>query len=234
VRTAEVLSVLDEQRVQRDPVLLRHHPGERLLGLFGGPGVHDAEPVRDPVDVGVDGDRGDAVAEDEDAVRRLRSDPRELEQGGEVARHDPVEAVADLDRALPDLARLHPIEAGDPDERLDLFGARRGERARVGEPSEQPGARDVGVRVARALGEDRPDEDLERILRVVPEVRASPIPGTVQCGETVQDRLPRERGRPARRHRRFPASGGRASTPGSERSGSSSYDPSARRSSPTR
>jgi hypothetical protein len=68
--------VLDEERVHRDPEALVDALAERRLGLLRALGPDDAETVRDPMDVGVDRDRGDTVPEDKDAVRGLRADPR--------------------------------------------------------------------------------------------------------------------------------------------------------------
>ena len=226
--------MLDEERIEGDPVAAVDDARQRRFGLLGALRPHDAEPVRDPVDVGVHGDRRDAVAEDEDAVRRLGSDVGQAHQGGILPRDDAAELGEDRLRAVPDGPALDPIEAGRPDERLDRVGRGRGERGRVGEPGEQPGARGVGVRVARALGEDRPDQHLERILGVVPQVRGPPIARAVQRREPVEDRLPVAGGEPRRRHVRPRADTGAVSTPGSERSGSSSAPPSCRRSSPTR
>jgi hypothetical protein len=77
VRSAEVLAVLDEERIDRDPVARIDRLAESRFGLFGSPGPDDAETVRDAVHVGVDRDRRDPVAEDEDAVRGLGADTGE-------------------------------------------------------------------------------------------------------------------------------------------------------------
>jgi hypothetical protein len=120
------------------------------------------------VHVGVDRDRRDPVAEDQHAVRGLRADARERRQLLEGLRYRTVEPVPDLSRDDPEHAGLHVVEAGHPDERLDVGALRAGERGSVREPGEETRARDVRVRVARALREDRADEDLERVLGVVP------------------------------------------------------------------
>lgn len=233
--------MLDEQRVHGDPKAWVHPFPQGRLGLFGSAGPHDAEPVRDAMHVRVHRDRRDAVPEDEHAVGGLRSDAGKRGEFLERPGHGAAETVEDLLRARPDRARLHPIVSGRADERLDLGRLRSGQRDRVREPGEQPGARMGGVRVPRTLGEDRPDEDLERVLGVVTEVRPSPIPSSVEPAESVEEPLPIERGRAGRAFHpdpvRFAAcdenAGAGAGTPGSDRSGSSLSSPE-RRSSPTR
>jgi hypothetical protein len=226
--------VLDEQRVERYPVAPVDDPGELGLGLLGALRSDDPEPVGDPVHVGVDRDRGDAVAEDEDAVRRLRADVGEAHERVELPRHRAAEFREDRPRAVAHRAALHPVETRRADERLDLGRGGRGERRRVGEPGEEAGARGVGVRVARPLREDRADQHLERVLGVVPEVRGPPVARAVERRQPVEDRLPVPRGEAGHGHGRVRGALGAVSIPGSERSGSSSAPPSARRSSPTR
>ena len=222
--------MLDEQRVDRDPVAGVYGRAEALLGLLRGRRAHDPEAVGDPVDVGVDGDRRDPVAEDEDAVRGLRPDAGQREQRLVVPGHRSPVLLEDRPRARADDPALRPVEADRPHDRLEHPRVGSGERPRVREPCEEPGARDVGVRVARPLGEDRPDEHLERVLGVVAQVRPAPVPGAVERREPVEQELPVERPRlPRAGHG---CSGG-GPWPGSLRSGSS-VAPSSRRSSPTR
>ena len=65
----------------------RQHRRERALGRLGVARLHQAEAVRDAVDVGVDADGGDAEAEAEDEVGGLAADPGEGEQRVERGRH---------------------------------------------------------------------------------------------------------------------------------------------------
>jgi hypothetical protein len=241
MRPTQVLAVLDEEGVERDPVAGGDHPLERRFGLLRAPGPNEPEPVRDPVDVRIDGDRGQPVAEDEDAPGGLRPDPREGDQLAARARDLAAVALEELPGARTDPSRLGPIEPDRPDQRLELGDRRPGERPGVRVPGEQRGRGDVRRLVAGPLGEDRADEHLERVLRVVAQVRDPPVPRPVEAREAIEDRLPIERagrrggqaplpGPAGPRERR----GGRApSRPGSERSGSS--PPAApRSSSPTR
>ena len=182
--------MLDEERVERDPVAFRDDLPEANLGLLGRAGPDDPESVRDAVDMRVDGDRRDPVAENEDAVRGLGSHARERSELVERPGHGPAEPVDDLASALADHARLDVVEAGRPDQRLDLAGPRGGEARRVRVAGEEARAREIGVLVARTLGEDRSDQDLERVLRVVPKVGSPPIAPTVERGEPIEERLP--------------------------------------------
>lgn len=221
--------MLNKKWVDRDPVLAGQHLAEAFLGLFGGSGAHDAEAVRDPMHVRVDGDRRDPVAEHEHAVRRLRADPGHRRQLFEGPGRTPAEPVAHFDRDPSEDAGLGVVEPGPVDKPLDLphRGLRQGVRVRV--PGEQVRAGDVGGFVPRALGEDRPDQHLERILRVVAEVRDPPVAGPVEPAQSVEECLPRKI---ALAHAGPPLRPGGDSTPGSERSGST--PPSGRMSSPIR
>ncbi len=235
--------MLYEERVERDPPRGVDARAERRLRLLRGARSHNPEAVRDAVDVGVDRHRGDAVAEDEDAVRGLRSDPGEARELGEGARDRPAEPLLDRPRARPDRPALGPVEPDRADQRKELVGAGGRERPRVGEPGEEARRGAVRRLVARPLGQDRPDQDLERVLGVVAQVRAPPRSDVVEPGEPLEEELPIERGAGPRAHAGRPpgpgAERGRAAgasrtvTPGSARSGSSDASwP--RRTSPTR
>ena len=239
--------MLHEQRVERDPVRSVQDVAETGLGLGRGPRADDPEPVDDPVDVGIDGDRRDAVAEDEHAVRGLRPDPREIGQRLEGRGDLPSVPREERPGAVADDPGLHVVETGRPDQRFDRPGGGAGERRGVGVAREQAGARGIGVRVAGPLGKDRTDEHLERVLGVVSQVRRAPVPGPVEGAQPIEDRLPVGS---LGSHRRAAHSASLAATPpatgtweaatgaggpspGSERSGSSdAREP--RNSSPTR
>jgi len=227
--------VLHEERIQREPVPLRDDPTQRGLRLLGAPRAHDAEAVGEAVDVGIDRHSGDAVAEHQDAVRGLRTDPGKARQLLERPGDALGESLEERAGARLDRAGLGPVEADRPDQPLDRRGARGRQGPRVGEPREQAGGGDVGLLVARSLGKDGSDQHLERVLGVVAQVRATPVAGPVERRQPVEELLPVER-RGAGRHR--PRAGdasldGTVSVPGSERSGSS-VSPFGRISSPTR
>ncbi len=159
--------MLDEQRIEGDPVAPVEEFAEPGLGLLGPVRADDPQPIRDAVDVGVDRDRRDPVREDEHAVRGLRADPRQRGQLVERRRDRPPEPVEERARAVPDRARLDVVESGPTDQGFDRPGRGAGERRGVGVAGEQARRRDIGVLVARALGEDRSDQDLKRVLGVV-------------------------------------------------------------------
>ncbi len=237
--------MLDEQRVDRDPVLAREDLREAALRFLGGSRVDGPESVGDAVDVGVDGDGGDPIAEDEHAVRGLRADAGETDEVGERTGDLAVVPVADLTRHGADRARLRVVEAGEADQRLELARRRGGDLVGARVLCEQSGARDVGRLVPRPLREDRADQHLERVLGVVAQVRRPPVARVIEGGEPIEDRLPVDRGRAgSRAHGRPEATGsgrrapaeavGADPVPGSERSGSSLPPCASRRSSPMR
>ncbi len=231
--------MLDEQRIEGEPEPFGEPAAQPLLRLLRRIGADHPEPVRQAVHVRVDGDRRDPVGEDEDAVRRLRADAGEARQLLERPGDAPVEPVEEGPRARPHRPRLRAVESDRVDQHLDGAAARPRERRSVREPREQPGGGDVGLLVARPLGEDRPDQHLERVLGVVAEVRSPPVAGTVERGEAVEEEFPVEPGPAVGRHprasRRAGAGGGTGavSVPGSERSGSCAASRE-RMSSPTR
>jgi hypothetical protein len=233
--------MLDEQRVERYPVRLGQRFSQPNLGLLRGPCADHAEAVRDAVHVGVDRDRWDPVAEDEDAVRGLGPHAGQRQQLLQCPGHDAPEPLEHRGRARADRARLGVVEAGTVDQRF--YRARRGagETRGIGVPREEPRARDVRRFVARPLGEDRPDQHLERVLRVVAEVGRPPVARVVERREGVEDRLPIEGARVGHpgplagpRVRGTSTGSGLGPAPGSERSGSSEPPCASRRSSPMR
>lgn len=229
--------MLHQHRIEGEPVPLGKEPPERRLRLPRGLRADDAQPIREPVHVGVDRDRRDPVAEDEHAVGGLGADPRQGRQLFEGARDDAREPVEDLLRARSYGPRLRPVEPDRADQRLDVPRPGAGEAGGVGEFREEPGRGDIGLLVARPLRQDGADQHLERVLGVVAQVRAPPVARPVERREPVEQGLPVERDRAA--HRRAPDEGGvrsagpAVSVPGSERSGSSGASR-GRRSSPIR
>lgn len=219
--------MLDEERVERQPVPLGEPAAQRRLGRLGRIGPHDPEAVREPVDVGVDRDPRDPVAEDQHAVRRLRADARQRRELRERPRDGPSESIEDRPGAGADDPGLRPVEPHRVDPAFHLERGGRGERRGVREPREQARRRDVRLLVPRPLREDRPDQDLERVLGVVAQVRPPPVPRPVERREPVEELLPVERRGRRRAHGRAPGRAGAAappgavSVPGSERSGSS-------------
>lgn len=92
---------------------------KRRLRLFRRPGADHTEAVRDAVDVRVHRDRGDPVAEDEHAIRGLRSDAREREQLFQRAGDLSAPSFEKDPSTLTDDLRLGVVEAGEADQPLD-------------------------------------------------------------------------------------------------------------------
>src|SRR5579875_1236111 len=124
---AEVLAVLDQERVQGDPEPPIEDLPQPGLGLLWTGGEYNPEPVRDAVDVGVDRHPGDPVAEDQDAVRRLGADPGEGGELGQGSGNPAREPFEDLPGDPGEKTGLGPVEPGRPDQRLDLVGGGPGE-----------------------------------------------------------------------------------------------------------
>ncbi len=222
--------MLDQERVDGDPVPLGDGGPEGGLRLLGGLRPDHAEPVRDPVDVGVDRHPRDPVPEHEHAVRGLGADAWERRQLLEGLGDDAPEPLEDLPRRRPDRPRLGVVEIDLANPGLDPPNRRLRKARRIREACEESRRRGVGALVPRPLGEDRADQYLERVLGMVAEVRDPPVAGVIERAEPVEERLPVERRVP--RHR-CTTSGD--PTPGSERSGSSAGRPSTSAiSSPTR
>jgi hypothetical protein len=110
--------MLDQERVERDPVSAIDASSERRLGLFGRARADDPEAVRDAVDVRIHRDRGDPVAEDEHAVRGLRPDPGESDQLLERPRDLAVPSVEDDAGTGTDDLRLRVVEPRRADQPL--------------------------------------------------------------------------------------------------------------------
>ncbi len=143
--------MLDQERVERDPVASGDGATERLFRLFRGAGAHEPEPVRNTVDVGVDRDRRDPVAEDQDAVRRLRPYPREARELGKGTGDVSMKALENRSSAPRQDTGLRAVEPGRPDQGLEVGRTRAREELRVRVAREQPGAGDVGRLVPRPL-----------------------------------------------------------------------------------
>ncbi len=76
-RLAEVLAEGDQKIVPLDPVTGREDASQGLLRLLRRLRCHKGEPVRDPVDVGIDADARFAKSEGHHQIRRLAADALE-------------------------------------------------------------------------------------------------------------------------------------------------------------
>ena len=184
-RHADVLPEGDEEVVVADPVAARQLPPERHLGLFGVPGLHVAQPIRDPVHVGVHTDAGLAVAHRHDQVGRLPSHAVEGEELVDRVGHAAVESREQVPADPENDARLRTVEADRIDESLDLSGYQLQHGLRRRGHGEEALGGGTGRRVLRAQRQDAGDEDAERIAIAlgddrergrVPARRAPPKP----------------------------------------------------------
>lgn len=160
--------MLHEEGIERDPVPHGDRSTERLLRLLGPLGPDDPEPVCDAVHVGVDRDRRDSVAKDEDAVRRLGPHPGQARQLRERPRHRPPKALEERASVPGQDSGLRAIEADRPDQRFDVGWLRPSEELHGRISREQPRARGIGRLVPCPLRENRADQHLERVFGMVP------------------------------------------------------------------
>src|SRR5207245_1718093 len=147
------------------------HFHELVMDLVGVFGAGEPEPLGDPEDVGVHGDRRLAEGISQDDVGRLEADPRQRRQ--RVARPGNLAPVA-LDqrpRHADDRARLRAKEARRVDQALERpeIGLRPVARRPV--LCEERGRHPVHALVCALGGQDRRDQELERVREVEGDLR---------------------------------------------------------------
>src|SRR2546422_4223727 len=170
-RSAEVFPESDEQLVDVEPVLLLHRPHESPFRRLGSLRPHEAETIADPMDVGGRRNARHAESVDEDAVGRLRADLGEFDQFLIGPGHRAGVAVEEGPAHLHDLDGLLTVEPDRLDESLQVGGVRRGKFRRGIVFREELLRRDFGHFVAGPRGQNRRDQDFERILRFCGEFR---------------------------------------------------------------
>ena len=147
-----------------EPVLLRDRPHESPFGRLGSLRPYEAETIADPMDVGVGRNARHAESVHEDAVGGLRADLGEFDQLLIGPRHRAGMAVEEGPAHLHDLHGLLVVEPDGLDEPLHVAGVRRGKFRRGVVLREELPRRDLGHFVAGPLGQNRRDQDLERIF----------------------------------------------------------------------
>ena len=164
--------------------LLLHHQRVVARGV--------AEPLREPHDVRVRGDAGDAERVAEHHVGGLATHPRQRHQVLEPwpGTSPPNRSTSAADSPMTDLvlARKKPVGSQDL---LDLLRVRGGQRRRVRVAGEEGRRREVHPHVRRLRRQHRGDEQLERRREVELAVRVRvphgerPVdpPGTTRAGE---------------------------------------------------
>src|SRR2546430_13459214 len=125
-RSAEIFPESDEQLVDVEPVLLRHCAHESSFRRLGSLRPHEAEPIADPMDVGVRRNARHAESVDEDAVGRLRADLGEFDQFLIGPGHRAGVAVEEGTAPLHHLGGLLTGEPGRLHESPPFGGGRRG------------------------------------------------------------------------------------------------------------
>src|SRR3972149_418318 len=125
----EILAETNEEFVDVEPVLLRDAPHEPLLRRLRRLRANESKTVAHAVDVRVRRDPRLSEPVDEDAVRRLRPNLRELDEFLVRARNLPVMMLEESPAHVPDLGRLLLVEADGHDEALAVP---RSEERRVG------------------------------------------------------------------------------------------------------
>ena len=124
-RVADLAAVEDEQVGGARPALGGHERHELLLDLDRVVALRDAQAVRDPQDVRVDGDAlRDVVRVAQHDVRGLAADAGELHERGQLAWDFAAVLVGEGARAAHQALRLRAEEAGRADDALQLRRAR--------------------------------------------------------------------------------------------------------------
>ena len=163
---AHATAVPDQVVAQQRPVLLREQRADLVLDLHRVGLRGQAEPARQPAEVGVHGDARHPERVPEDHVRRLAPDAGERDQVHQPAGHL---TVVPLDQRLGELEErvgLGAEEARRLDDLLDLLALGGGERGRVRVRREQGRGHRVDPPVRRLRAQHGRDEELEGVLEV--------------------------------------------------------------------
>ncbi len=166
-----------------DPFLAREESIQVGLDLDRVGVARPAEPAGQAADVRVDDDAvGRAEGVSEDDVRGLPADPGKRVKRFHRPRDEPAVRLDDRPAGAPDRFRLGVEEAGGSDQLLQL-ASRPGHRGGGREAAEERRRDAVHARVGALRGEDRRDQELERVGMV--ERAVGPGVGLVQAGEDV-------------------------------------------------
>ena len=156
----------DEVVRQHRPVALGEERGDGELDLDRVGLLGPAEAARQPAEVGVDGDPGQAERVAEHDVGGLAADTGQLDEVVEPGRHLAVVVLVERLAQLEQRVGLGPEEAEGPEELLEVLAGRGGHRlgGRVGR--EERRARRVDPAVGGLRRDDGDDEALERVGEV--------------------------------------------------------------------
>jgi hypothetical protein len=152
---------VQDQSIRRQrPLRWRHCSAQLLLDDFGIVRTRDANPVRHPKHVSVDGKAGHSKRVAEDDVGGLAADAGQFHEFRHRARHL---AAMTLDAGRGHSKKGTGLRAKEPgrlDLRLEIVSRSRGKRAGVGITREKRGRDLVHAFVGTLRGEDRGDEQL--------------------------------------------------------------------------
>jgi hypothetical protein len=124
--------VEDQQIGRAREAFARHECHELGFDLQRVVTLGEAQPVRDPQHVGVDGDAlVHSVGMSDHDVRGLAPDPRQRHELSDRARHDAAVTLQEPPGEADEAPRLGAEEAGRSDDLLDVGGRRRGECGRI-------------------------------------------------------------------------------------------------------
>src|SRR5712692_7427677 len=138
-RPADKLTESYENLVQRQPIFPVSKAGQFLLSLLRRLCLNHPNSVENPMNVGIDGNRGCLEPIDEDAVGGLPPNRRELKQLLHVLRYVATVLVEQDLRDLLDCPGFCIVEAYWFDESRNGPSIRRGQALDIWESSEEPG-----------------------------------------------------------------------------------------------
>jgi len=140
-----------------------------MLRFIRRPRRYPTEAIGNPVDVRIDADvPRAAVRQDEDEVGGLASHARQRQQLLHCRRHPSAEARHDLFAGLRHVDSFVPVEAGRVNQPFDLLHVQLQHRARRARHAEEPRGCGSGHRVLGLRRQHRRNQDLERILVLIP------------------------------------------------------------------
>src|SRR5436853_1032989 len=187
-RPAKVLPEPNEEFIDEEPVFLGDRRHKPLLSRLGGLRPHEPEAVAHPVHVGVRRNSRLAETVDKDAVRRLRADLRKLDELLVGPGNNSSVSLEEESTHLLNLARLLAVEADWLDQTLQVLSVRMRNPLRRVVLCEQLLRRLLGHLVPGPLGQNRGDQDEERVLPFCDDLCESRLPLAYVAGGKVPPR----------------------------------------------
>jgi hypothetical protein len=158
---------VEDQGVGGERPLRRRHSGAQLLlDNLRIVRSRDADPVRYPKHVSVDGKAGHSECMPEDDIRSLAADARQFNELGHRRRHLPAVALDAGGRHSQKGSGLRTKEPSRLDLGLEFVSCRPGENVGVGIPLEERGRDLIHALIGALCGEDRRNEQLVCVRKV--------------------------------------------------------------------